>query len=417
MELLHHQIVWNTSNTPVGGGFTWALLKCLRSMYEYVSTTDLVVRRDINGTMTSLLHQTLHTIWIHLNTTSDVSLGFYHVLYLYNAAQVHMLFLLFPCFLLVFAICSLRVLHSSLSCSRLFTTVCYPFATIQDCSLCVCYTFNIVRYLFTTCSTLFATCSLHVQHCSLPVHYMFNIVHYLFTTRSTLFPTRSLHVQHCSLPVHYPFEIVHYTFTTVCYHSRLFATCLLHIQHCSLPVHYHLRLFATCLLHVWHHSLLFAAHVQDHLLHVWDHLPSWLFQINFDLIISSDWSWFTICSTCSPAVRHVCHPFIIHSLCIHYQILYVHYIFTICVIPCLLCMRSIIELLYFKALPQILAIYTWSTLLPWQAPMWSGTDPWWSLSEVGYCCPTLTEPPPLPHQEHPSLWPCVPCITSRILPL
>ena len=319
--------------------------------------------------------------------------------YICYSFYFHAFFLCLPYVHYVFYIVRYRVRD----CSLLFVTHLLPF--------------KIVRYVFATRSTSFATRSLHIQYRLLPIHYMFNIVPYLFTTRSTLFPTRSLHVQHCFLPVHYPFEIVHYTFTTVCYHSRLFATCLLHIQHCSLPVHYHLRLFATCLLHVWHHSLLFAAHVQDHLLHVWDHLPSWLFQINFDLIISSDWSWYTICSTCSPAVHHVCHPFIIHSLCILYQILYVHYIFTICVIPCLLCMRSIIELLYFKALPQIFTIYTWSTLLPWQAPMWSGTDPWWSLSEVGYCCPTLTEPPPLPHQEHPSLWPCVPCITSRILPL
>ena len=163
---------------------------------------------------------------------------------IYVQCCTSMLFLSFPCFLLVFTICSLCVLHSSLSHLRLFITVRYPFATIQDCSP-------------------------HDQECLLHVHYKIKIA----TIRD-------------------------------------------------------------CLLHVWHCSLLFTTHVQDCSLHVQDHLPSWLFQINFDLIVSSDWSLFTICMfdmftsgpPCSPPIYYT---FAMHSLSDSICSLYIRYMCNI----------------------------------------------------------------------------------------
>ena len=146
---------------------------------------------------------------------------------IYVQCCTSMLFLSFPCFLLVFTICSLCVLHSSLSHLRLFTTVRYPFATIQDCSphdqdclLHIHYTIKIATI---------RDCLLHIRHCSLLfitrslpfkiVHLMIKIVYYTFTTQSRLLPFEIVCymfdiVHYCSLHM---FKIVHYTFKIICH--------------------------------------------------------------------------------------------------------------------------------------------------------------------------------------------------------
>lgn len=77
-------------------------------------------------------------------------------------------------------------------------------------------------------------------------------------------------------------------------------------------------------------------------------------------------------------------------------VLYVHY--TMFVMYTLA-----IELLYSKAPPPILAVYTRSTLLPWQALEWSGINRQCSPAEAEYRCPTPSEPTVWPGGDFPSL--------------